>query len=80
MSNYIAARKLYWTADKKRVIPQGAEAGYLFRAAGQVLTQKEVDQYGLAGTDMVKEVNASQPQPQNKAVLDNPPAATKKSK
>ena len=57
--NHVALKRLYWTADKKRVVDvASAEAGYLFRALGHTVSQEEVDQYGLANTGMVRPVNA----------------------
>jgi hypothetical protein len=52
--NYTAIKRLYLTADQKRVVAvQSHEAGYLFRGLGQVVTQAEVDKYGL-GSDLVR--------------------------
>jgi hypothetical protein len=82
--NYTATKRLYLTADRTRVVDVAShEAGYLFRAAGHVVTQEEVDKYGLEGTGMVRPVNQQPksgnvekaeeaPEPEDKAVTEAP--------
>lgn len=87
--NYIATKRLYLTADQQRVVDvASSDAGYLFRGLGQVVTQKEVERYNLAGTDLVRPVTpqagkedvvateqataTTAPQPEKKADVEVP--------
>lgn len=60
--NYIATKRLYLTADQKRVVEfVSPEAGYLFRGVGQTIPEAEAKKYNLIGTDMIRSAN---PQPE----------------
>lgn len=57
--SYIAAKRLFLTADRSRVVDvASSEAGYLFRAAGQPVSQGEVDRYDLLKHGFVRPVRA----------------------
>lgn len=55
--SYIAAKRLFLTADQSRVVDvASSEAGYLFRAAGQPVSQAEVDRYDLHKQGFVRPI------------------------
>lgn len=45
---WTANRRLYWTADKERVVEEGdPEAAFLFRAKGQSISENEMNRYRI---------------------------------
>lgn len=60
--NYIALKRLYLTADQKRVVEfADHQAGYLFSGLGQTITEADAKKYNLIGTDMIRPAS---PQPE----------------
>lgn len=67
--NYIASKRLFLTADQKRVVEFAShEAGYLFRGVGQTISEAEAKKYNLIGTDMISPLN-----PQTEAEVSTTP-------
>lgn len=67
---WTADRRLYWTADKARVVEEGDPDGaFLYRGKGQSISENEMMQYNI---DRNK---AAQPGGENK--LGGPPAENK---
>lgn len=51
MSDVVADRRLYLTADKARIVEEGdAEAAYLFATPGTPISQEDVTRFGLDDT------------------------------
>jgi hypothetical protein len=51
MSEFIADRRLYLTADRERVVEHGdPEAAILFAAEGSPIAQEDAERYGLEAT------------------------------
>ena len=88
---YIACKRLYLTADQKRVVEfADHQAGYLFRGLGQTITEADAKKYNLIGTDLIRsatpqpeadvqtapETKATTEVPTHKAVLEVPEKKT----
>lgn len=73
---FIATKRLYLTADQKKVVEfADHRAGYLFRGLGQAISEAEAKKYNLIGTDMIRPIN-SQPSEADVATTPETKATT----
>lgn len=70
MSELVADRRLFLTADKARVVEEGdAEAAYLFATPGSPIAPEDAARYGLnvAGGEAAEPAKAEEPPPEKRA-------------
>lgn len=84
MSELVADRRLFLTADKAQIVEEGsAEGAYLFATPGMTIPAGDVERYGLQLVDGVLVVGgsaASETDPERDAeVPDDTPARAPKS-